>query len=88
MCSLAKDLAQLSSLGHFLKGSSAALGVVKVQESCECMQHYGKKRDEHANVDLTDKEAIAKIELLLAQVKLEYAEAEACLKALFQEPQP
>ncbi|KAJ2240724.1 Phosphorelay intermediate protein, partial [Coemansia sp. RSA 454] len=31
----AKDLSKLSSLGHFLKGSSATIGVKKVQECCK-----------------------------------------------------
>ncbi|KAJ2334466.1 Phosphorelay intermediate protein, partial [Coemansia sp. RSA 2681] len=38
----AKDLAKLSSLGHFLKGSSATIGVKKVQECCKHIQYLGK----------------------------------------------
>lgn len=53
-------LAELSSLGHFLKGSSAALGIIKVQASCEKMQHYGNKRDEEEGVDLKEGENQAK----------------------------
>ncbi|OBZ71399.1 Multistep phosphorelay regulator 1 [Grifola frondosa] len=47
-----EDLTKLSSLGHFLKGSSAALGVAKVQASCEQIQHYGALRDEDTGTDL------------------------------------
>jgi len=34
-------LKTLSELGHFLKGSSATLGLTKVKDSCEKIQHYG-----------------------------------------------
>ena len=80
LVSRAKDLPKLSSLGHFLKGSSAALGVSKVQASCERMQHYGQKRDEQAGINLSSEDALDKIERLLVQVKKEYRDAEAWLK--------
>lgn len=84
----AKDLPKLSSLGHFLKGSSAALGVFKVQASCERVQHYGDKRDEEANRDLTAEEALAKIEVTLKRVKVEYAAAEKWLKNYYEKLGP
>jgi osomolarity two-component system phosphorelay intermediate protein YPD1 len=40
-----KDLKELASLGHFLKGSSAALGVTRVSSSCQKIEHYGHLRD-------------------------------------------
>ncbi|KAJ7134377.1 signal transduction histidine kinase [Mycena epipterygia] len=75
-----KKLLKLSELGHFLKGSSAALGISKVQAACEKMQHYGELRDEEAGKDLTDAEALTKIDALLVEVKAEYADAEKWLK--------
>ncbi|KAF8532138.1 hypothetical protein JB92DRAFT_3091955 [Gautieria morchelliformis] len=39
-----------SSLGHFLKRSSADLGMQKVQRSCEQIQHLGERRDVDAYV--------------------------------------
>lgn len=39
------DLNDLSSLGHYLKGSAASLGLVKIQEQCERIQNYGLKKD-------------------------------------------
>ncbi|KAI0076975.1 histidine phosphotransferase [Panus rudis PR-1116 ss-1] len=80
-----RNLEKLSSLGHFLKGSSAALGVTKVQASCERMQHYGKRWDEENNVSLTDENAFKKIEPLLARVKGEYGHAEVWLKNWYKE---
>ncbi|TFK40686.1 signal transduction histidine kinase [Crucibulum laeve] len=62
-----KDLEKLSHLGHFLKGSSAALGVWKVQETCEKIQHYGQLRDEEKDKHLTKDEALALIGRLLKQ---------------------
>ncbi|KAF8158256.1 signal transduction histidine kinase [Crassisporium funariophilum] len=82
---LAKDLPTLSALGHFLKGSSAALGLSKVQASCEKIQHYGVKRDEELNKDLTADEALKRIQSLLIQVKVEYSGAERWLKNWFNE---
>ncbi|KAF8630820.1 hypothetical protein AX17_005179 [Amanita inopinata Kibby_2008] len=78
-----KDLSELSSLGHFLKGSSAALGVAKVQESCEQIQHYGQLQDEKG-AELPREEALEKIEALLGQVKAEYSVAVKWLKKQYE----
>ena len=86
--SKSEDLAKLSRLGHFLKGSSAALGVQKVQASCEKIQHYGQLRDEEKGEDLTTEEALKKIESLLGTVKSEYGTAESALKAWYLEHDP
>lgn len=37
-----EQLHKLSSLGHYIKGSAAALGLQKVQNECERIQNYGK----------------------------------------------
>lgn len=37
-----ENLKKLSSIGHYLKGSAAALGLQKVQNQCERIQNYGK----------------------------------------------
>lgn len=79
-----KDLAELSSLGHFLKGSSATLGLTKVKDSCEKIQHYGQKRDEAGTADLSDEdECLEKIEATLVAVKEEYAEVEKVLRKFY-----
>ncbi|KAF8318984.1 histidine-phosphotransfer domain, HPT domain-containing protein [Clavulina sp. PMI_390] len=79
-----KDLKKISDLGHFLKGSSGALGIDQVQHSCEKMQHYGALRDEERGVDLTDAEALTMIVELHVTLKEQYAEAEAWLKKYFK----
>lgn len=80
-----KKLDVLSSLGHFLKGSSAALGVSKVQASCEKIQNLGQLYDNQTGKDLTRVEALDKIGKLLSQVKKEYAAAESWLKTWYEE---
>ncbi|KAG6854125.1 hypothetical protein C0991_010289 [Blastosporella zonata] len=79
-----KDLNHLSSLGHFLKGSSAALGLSKVQASCEKIQHYGKMRDEEAvketDKNLSKEESLSRITALRKQVQKDYIIAERWLK--------
>lgn len=49
-----KDLPTLSSLGHYLKGSSATLGFTKVKVECEKIQHYGDHKDETGLKDEDD----------------------------------
>ncbi|WVQ97365.1 hypothetical protein IAU59_004477 [Kwoniella sp. CBS 9459] len=82
---VAEDLGKLSSLGHFLKGSSAALGIIKVQASCEKMQHYGNKRDEEAGVELESDEALKRIKNLLTSCKKDYRVAKKWMEKLYEE---
>jgi osomolarity two-component system phosphorelay intermediate protein YPD1 len=80
-----EDVAKLSALGHFLKGSSAALGVSKLQESCEKIQHYGLLRDEERDINLTKLEAIKLIRSMLVKAKKDYVVAEDWLKKWYEE---
>lgn len=80
----AKDLTKLSSLGHFLKGSSATLGLTKVKDSCEKIQHYGQKKGDDGTEDEPDEEkCLERIEKTLKGVKVEYAEVEKVLKKFY-----
>lgn len=79
-----KDLATLSSLGHFLKGSSATLGLTKVKDSCEKIQHYGQKKDDEGTEDEPDEDkCLERIKDTLVAVKEEYAEVEKVLKKFY-----
>lgn len=78
-------MSELSTLGHFFKGSSAAFGLERVQASCEKIQHYGVKRDEAAEMDLTPEEALDRIKNRLVQLREEYAEAKQTLEDWFRE---
>ncbi|CCE66152.1 hypothetical protein TPHA_0O01850 [Tetrapisispora phaffii CBS 4417] len=76
-----KDLNKLNSLGHFLKGSSATLGLQRIAWVCERIQNLGKKRsagldegtvkDDQYYLDLI-REALkeAKVEFILAKKEL------------------
>ncbi|KAJ2935179.1 hypothetical protein H1R20_g1972, partial [Candolleomyces eurysporus] len=80
------DLATLSELGQYLKGSSTALGVRRVQAACEKIQSYGRLFDEDKNVDLSQQDALALIRKTLTQVKVDYAEAEKWLRKYSNNP--
>lgn len=41
-------------MGHFLKGSSATIGLVKIRDSCEKIQRYGKKENLDGTPGATD----------------------------------
>ncbi|KAG7088665.1 hypothetical protein E1B28_012637 [Marasmius oreades] len=79
-----KDLEKLSSLGHFLKGSSATLGVSAVQGSCEKIQNYGHLTDGTGGV-LTSKDALEMITDLMGHVKRDYEEAEKWLRQWYKD---
>lgn len=79
----ATDLKTLSELGHFLKGSSAALGLVKVQASCEKIQRYGKMEDDEGKTILEKKDALDRIKKALEEVKTDYAEVEKALRNFY-----
>lgn len=80
-----EDLPELSTLGHFLKGSSAAVGVIKVRDSCEVMQHYGKSHDADGVSKLSQEVALEKLTNTLRDVKVQYKEAEKALKIFYDE---
>ncbi len=89
MCREKKDLPALSSLGHFLKGSSATLGLVKIRDSCEKIQNFGQQKDETGTVDEPDKDkCLEQIGDTLETAKEEYSEAEEVLKKFFTNASP
>jgi len=75
-----EQLEFLSGRGHFLKGSSAALGLLKVRDSCETLQNLGKCKD--GSKDIPPKRALELCRELLPKLKLEQVEATAWLKGL------
>ncbi|KAJ9064570.1 Phosphorelay intermediate protein [Entomophthora muscae] len=79
------DLPNLSRLGHFLKGSSAALGVKNVKIMCERIQHYGSLKDETGVTPIEEKEAIQKITTCLETAKEEYHTANTYLKDFYDD---
>ncbi|KAF2708529.1 hpt domain-containing protein [Pleomassaria siparia CBS 279.74] len=80
-----KDLKTLSELGHFLKGSSATLGLTKVKDSCEKIQHYGQKKDETGSNDITEEEGLKLLRTTIEQAKTEFYEVEKVLKKFYHD---
>ncbi|EME48646.1 hypothetical protein DOTSEDRAFT_100831, partial [Dothistroma septosporum NZE10] len=81
-----KDLNQLSALGHFLKGSSATLGLTKVKDSCEKIQHFGAMKDETGTKDVDDVEkCLANCKKTIKQAEQEFKEVEVLLKKFYHD---
>jgi osomolarity two-component system phosphorelay intermediate protein YPD1 len=80
-----RDFLALSSLGHFLKGSSAAVGLIKLKASCEKIQNYGNKLDETGNTSIDEDDALAKIADVLVVTKKDFKDAEIWLKRFYGE---
>ncbi|KAH6605027.1 histidine phosphotransferase [Trichoderma cornu-damae] len=78
-----KNLERLSELGHFLKGSSATLGLVKVRDGCEKIQRYGKQENLDGSPETDVEVCLARVKEALTAVKSDYEEVEARLKKLY-----
>ncbi|TGJ85377.1 hypothetical protein E0Z10_g3397 [Xylaria hypoxylon] len=79
----ARDLEELYRLGHYLKGSSATVGLTKVKDSCEKIQRYGKKENVDGTPEPDVELCLSRIKSTLITVKSEYIEAEKTLKKFF-----
>ncbi|KAF2658441.1 histidine containing phosphotransmitter protein [Lophiostoma macrostomum CBS 122681] len=79
------DLKTLSELGHFLKGSSATLGLTKVQAQCEKIQHYGQKKDDTGSRDITEEDALKKLKTTITEAKTEFQDVEKVLKKFYRD---
>lgn len=81
------DLEQLSQLGHFLKGSSATLGLTKVKDSCEKIQDFGSHRDATGSEqEVNDAVYLERIRQTLSRLKEDYREVEELLREFYGEP--
>lgn len=83
IASAEKDLNELSSLGHFLKGSSATLGFNKVRDSCQVIQQFGHKQTLDGTEEPDEEVCLKKITEALKTVKVDFAELEKELKIFF-----
>ena len=79
-----RDLDNLSSLGHFLKGSSATLGLVKVRDGCEKIQRYGKHENVDGPPEPDEQICLAGIQAAFDAVKKDYAEVEKALRKYYE----
>ncbi|KAJ3238055.1 hypothetical protein HDU77_011559 [Chytriomyces hyalinus] len=79
------DIESLGRLGHFQKGSSAALGLRKVQNTCEQIQHLGRRIDKDGNaLRLSDAEILEHLDRLVRQLFVVNREAENWLREFFK----
>ncbi|KAF4336504.1 multistep phosphorelay regulator 1 [Fusarium beomiforme] len=78
------DLDKLSSLGHFLKGSSATLGLIKVRDGCEKIQRYGKHEKLDGSPEDDDEVCLQQIKDAFQDVKKDYAEVEKLLRKYYE----
>lgn len=76
---------ELSELGHFLKGSSATLGLTKVKDSCEKIQNYGSLKDEKGDKDIKEDDARKKLATVIKQAQEEFKEVEKLLKKFYKD---
>ncbi|KAI8889499.1 histidine-phosphotransfer domain, HPT domain-containing protein [Backusella circina FSU 941] len=70
------DLSELCRIGHFLKGSSAAIGLKQIKLCCEEIQNLNKLPD-HT-------EAFQRAKKLLIELKYECGLAELLLKEFYE----
>ncbi|KAI1825687.1 signal transduction histidine kinase [Xylaria intraflava] len=75
-----RDLDGLYRLGHFLKGSSATIGLTKVKDSCEKIQRYGKKENTDGTPQPNEERCLSNIRSTLEVVKSEYADGRTILE--------
>lgn len=80
-----KDLEKLSELGHFLKGSSATLGLIKVRDGCEKIQRYGKQENLDGSPEPDAAVCLERVKEALTAVKSDYEEAETGLRRFYKE---
>ncbi|ORZ30082.1 putative histidine phosphotransferase HPT1p [Catenaria anguillulae PL171] len=78
-----RDLNALSRQGHFLKGSAAALGIVKVKLCFEKIQYLGQGKDEFGQGTSDPNVALQRIAALISDVNRHLAEAKLAFQAFY-----
>jgi hypothetical protein len=63
------------------EGSSAALGIIKVRDSCESLQNLGKRKNESGAGDIKEEDAWQRCSELLPRLRKEHEEAQKWLAA-------
>lgn len=81
-----QDLPSLSSLGHFLKGSSATLGLIKLKEACEKIQNLGAGKDATGLSVVVDKaQSLAEIDKTLKIMKSDFDQVTVFLRQFYHD---
>lgn len=61
------------------------MGVIKVRNSCEAIQHYGNCHEADGSTVISKEQALDRLSQTVKKVKDEYNEAAATLRAFFGE---
>ncbi|PNY29394.1 Multistep phosphorelay regulator 1 [Tolypocladium capitatum] len=77
------DLNSLASLGHYLKGSSAAVGLVKVRDGCGKIERFGKMQNEEGFTEPDPEVCLKRIEEVLTATKTDYHTAATVLRRYY-----
>jgi osomolarity two-component system phosphorelay intermediate protein YPD1 len=80
-----EDLIKLSELGHFLKGSSATLGLNRIRDGCENIQRYGKQETQTGEPIDDPEKCLVLIAETLTQVKKDFDFAQKVLRDHYSE---
>jgi osomolarity two-component system phosphorelay intermediate protein YPD1 len=90
-CSNQKDFNKLWNHAHYLKGSAAILGLIKLRGSCENIERMGKQMEEAVkqmepkdDEDGGEENALGSLYNALSQAKMEFAEVEEVLKRFYE----
>ncbi|KAK4122925.1 histidine-phosphotransfer domain, HPT domain-containing protein [Parathielavia appendiculata] len=81
----AKNLESLSSLGHFLKGSSATLGFNKIRDGCQIIQQYGHQLNVDGTPETDPAVCLKRIAEALSTVQADTAKLEKVMKKFFSQ---
>ncbi|GAB1312956.1 Phosphorelay intermediate protein [Madurella fahalii] len=80
----ARNLKELSALGHFLKGSSATLGFNKIRDSCQLIQQYGTGCQLDGTHEANQEVCLKQITDAIAVAKADVAELQTLMSKFFK----
>ena len=80
-----KDLKALSHQGHYLKGSSATLGLIKIRDNCEKIQRYGSKENPDGTPEPDGDLCLSRITDTLKVLRSDFNDVRKAMKKLYNQ---
>lgn len=80
-----KDLKALSHQGHYLKGSSATLGLIKIRDNCEKIQRYGSKENVDGTPEPDGDLCLDRITDTLKVLRADFSDVRKAMKKLYNQ---
>ncbi|KAL2110939.1 hypothetical protein VUR80DRAFT_500 [Thermomyces stellatus] len=80
-----KDLKALSHQGHYLKGSSATLGLIKIRDNCEKIQRYGSKENPDGTPEPDGDLCLTRITDTLKVLRSDFNDVRKAMKKLYNQ---